>query len=73
MTVGMRAWKVRIMDHRGGAPGWGKCLLRFLVSLVSAAAAGIGFLWMLVDAEKRTWHDRASGTRLVRQSAAARE
>jgi len=66
MTVGMRAWRVRIIDDNGDRPGWGRSLLRFLVSLVSAAAAGIGFLWALGDPGKRTWHDRASGTRLVR-------
>jgi uncharacterized RDD family membrane protein YckC len=33
---------------------------------VSLAAAGLGFLWSLVDAERRTWHDLASGTVLVR-------
>jgi uncharacterized RDD family membrane protein YckC len=40
--------------------------LRFLVSLVSAGLAGLGFLWSLLDAGKRTWHDILSGTRLVR-------
>lgn len=66
MTVGMRAWRVRIEDDRGQKPGWGKATIRFLVSLLSAAALGIGFLWSLGDSRKRTWHDILSGTRLVR-------
>lgn len=66
MTVGMRAWRIRIEDEAGAAPGWGRTLLRFLVSLLSAAALGAGFLWSLLDSRKRTWHDIASGTRLVR-------
>ena len=64
MTLGMRAWRVRIESAAGGQPDWGKCLLRFLVSLLSALAAGAGFLWSLFDAEKRCWHDRLSGTAL---------
>jgi len=66
MTIGMRAWRVRIEDESGNRPGWGKSAIRFLLSLVSAAAAGTGFLWALGNAGKRTWHDILSGTRLVR-------
>lgn len=67
MTVGMRAWRVLIEREPGGAPGWGRCLLRFLVSLLSAACLGLGFWWSLFDPQKRTWHDMASGTRLLRR------
>jgi uncharacterized RDD family membrane protein YckC len=66
MTVGMRAWRVKIEDESGNRPGWGKSTIRFLASLLSAAAVGIGFAWALVDSRKRTWHDILSGTRLVR-------
>jgi uncharacterized RDD family membrane protein YckC len=66
MTVGMRAWRVKIENSDGLRPGWGSSLLRFVVSLVSAALAGLGFLWSLFDTRKRTWHDILSGTRLVR-------
>lgn len=67
MTLGMRAWKVRLVRLRGGSPGWGACLLRFAVSLLSATAAGLGFLWSLFDPQRRCWHDIASGTRLLRR------
>ena len=66
MTLGMRAWRVRIEDENGNRPGWGKSTIRFLASLLSAAAAGIGFLWALGDSRNRTWHDTLSSTRLVR-------
>lgn len=68
MTVGMRAWRVVIEEEGGSRPGWGRCLVRFTVSLFSAAAAGIGFAWSLFEPRKRTWHDMASGTRLRRLS-----
>lgn len=65
MTLGMRAWRVRLYSAKG-RPDWAQCALRFGVSLLSAASAGLGFAWILVDREKRSWHDLASNTRLVR-------
>jgi len=65
MTLGMRAWRVRIESDSGALPGWSQCLLRFLSSLFSAAFAGLGFVWPLFNRQKRTWHDLASRTRLV--------
>lgn len=66
-TLGMRAWKLRIVGPEGAPPGWRRCLLRFAVALFSWAALGLGFLWVLVDRERLAWHDRASGTRLLRR------
>ena len=66
MTVGMRAWRVVIEREDGSAPGWGACLVRFAVSLLSAACLGLGFAWSLFDPDRLTWHDRASGTRFLR-------
>ncbi|MFU8821650.1 MAG: RDD family protein [Gammaproteobacteria bacterium] len=64
-TLGMRAWKLRLEGADGRPPGWRRVLLRFATALVSWAALGLGFLWVLVDREKLAWHDRLSGTRLV--------
>jgi uncharacterized RDD family membrane protein YckC len=65
-TLGMRAWRVRIVSLDGGNVGWIASAIRFLVGLLSAAAAGLGFLYALIDPDHRCWHDLASGTRLVR-------
>jgi uncharacterized RDD family membrane protein YckC len=67
MTLGMRAWHVCVTDETGSRPGWGWCAIRFLTSILSAAPAGLGFLWSLIDADKRTWHDKVSRTRLLRR------
>ena len=66
MTVGMRAWRIRIVNEDGGLPGWGPCLTRFIVSLVSTASLGLGFVWSLFDPQQRSWHDILSRTRLLR-------
>lgn len=64
-TVGMRAWRVQLVTEGGERIGWGSSALRFLVAGVAAAAGGLGFLWSLFDPRRRTWHDLATGTRLV--------
>lgn len=64
-TLGMRAWRVRVQRYDGRGIGWYQALLRYLVAYVSWAAAGLGFLWSLVDKEKMTWHDRYSESILV--------
>jgi uncharacterized RDD family membrane protein YckC len=43
---------------------------RYLIGNVSLLLGGLGFWWALLDRDKRTWHDRASGTRLVRVAKA---
>ena len=67
MTVGMRAWKVKIINQDGGLISWPRCLLRFLAGFISVAALGIGLLWAIVDKKNRCWHDLLAATVLIRQ------
>jgi uncharacterized RDD family membrane protein YckC len=71
ITLGMRAWRTQLLFEDGAVPGWGRCLLRFLVSLLSAAVAGLGYLWALFDPQRRTWHDLASRSVLIRTAKAS--
>jgi len=64
-TPGMRAWKIRVMADDGLPLNWKQALVRYLAGLFSLGLIGCGYFWMLIDAEKCTWHDRASGTRVV--------
>jgi len=64
-TLGMQAWRVQLVTVEGGSLTMKRCLLRALGALLSAACLGLGYLWCLVDREKRYWHDMLSGTRLV--------
>lgn len=66
MTLGMRAWRVRLIDRGGGSVRWLQCLLRFFVGIVSLGVFGLGILWALYDPEKRAWHDLAANTLLIR-------
>ncbi len=64
-TLGMRAWRIRVQRYDGRGISWWQALLRYLVAYVSWVAAGLGFLWALVDKEQMTWHDRYSESVLV--------
>jgi uncharacterized RDD family membrane protein YckC len=64
-TLGMRAWRIAVVDAHGGAVGWGRWLLRFAVMLVSLAAGLLGVLWGFVDPRTRMWHDLATRTRVI--------
>ncbi|MFA5531721.1 MAG: RDD family protein [Thiohalomonadaceae bacterium] len=64
-TLGMRAWRVRVQRPDGQPITWGQAALRYLVAILSWAVLGLGFLWSLIDREKRTWHDLVSETVLV--------
>ena len=66
MTVGMRAWRVRLVGDGEQMVSWPRCLLRFLVGLVSLGAFGLGIFWALVDSKNRGWHDLAARTLLIK-------
>jgi len=71
-TLGMRPWRLRVTDASGAAPGARALWLRYAVGGVSLLLAGLGFWWAWLDRDGLAWHDRASGTRMVRSLARAR-
>lgn len=68
-TLGMSAWRVRVVGDDGKALGTGAALVRLGVSIPSILLAGLG-LW-LSDRNGLAWHDRKSHSRLVMLQKAA--
>ena len=64
-TLGMVAWRLRLERADGTLPRWSDVPKRLAAATLSLLPAGMGWWWMLVDPERRTWHDRLSGTRIV--------
>ncbi|MES2819341.1 MAG: RDD family protein [Pseudomonadota bacterium] len=64
-TLGMQVWNIRVQNADGSVISLWQALLRFLVAIPSWLCLGLGFLWMLWDEDKRTWHDRYSDSRVV--------
>lgn len=65
-TIGMRAWKLKLVRGDGTLLDWRTAALRFLLALLSLGLLGAGFWYACFDAERRTWHDRVCGTRMLR-------
>tara|TARA_E500000075_G_C6891471_1_gene269743 strand:+ start:253 stop:687 length:435 start_codon:yes stop_codon:yes gene_type:complete len=64
-TLGMQVWKIKLISPSLQTLSWQECFARLFFALVSVSMLGLGFIWMLFDHERLTWHDRASGTRVV--------
>jgi uncharacterized RDD family membrane protein YckC len=69
-TIGKRVLDIRVIDYAtGGQLGYGKAFLRWIGRIVSGAICALGYLWMIWDKEKQTWHDKIAGTVVVPTSA----
>jgi uncharacterized RDD family membrane protein YckC len=65
-TIGKRVLDIRVIDYATGGPlGYGKAFLRWIGRIVSGAICALGYLWMIWDKEKQTWHDKIAGTVVV--------
>jgi uncharacterized RDD family membrane protein YckC len=66
-TLGKRALGIRVVDARtGGAIGTGRGVGRYFARFVSSFLCGLGYLWMLWDPEKQTWHDKLVTSHVVK-------
>ena len=65
-TLGMRPWKLRVVAAGGGQPTTAALLRRYAIGSLSLLLGGLGFWWAWVDRDRLAWHDRGSGTRMVR-------
>ncbi|HEV2755889.1 MAG TPA: RDD family protein [Actinomycetota bacterium] len=65
-TLGKKALGIRVIDFGAGGPiGYGRAALRNIGSYLSGIVIGIGYLWMLWDPEKQTWHDKFANSVVV--------
>jgi uncharacterized RDD family membrane protein YckC len=65
-TVGGLVCGLEVIRSDGSPMDWSTALVRALGSFVSLIVAGLGFIWIAVDADKRAWHDKIAGTLVVR-------
>lgn len=64
-TLGMRAWRLRIVNLDGRRITVRQSLIRFFTAIPSIALFGFGIFWMLFDSRKRTLPDRLAGTQVI--------
>ena len=61
-TLGLKAWKLKILTENGQPITWMQASIRFISAMLSWSVLGLGFIWVLIDKDNRTWHDRLSRT-----------
>jgi uncharacterized RDD family membrane protein YckC len=65
-TLGKRMLGIRVVGFDSGQTiGYQRAAIRYLASIISGLCLLIGYLWMLWDREKQTWHDKVANAVLV--------
>jgi uncharacterized RDD family membrane protein YckC len=63
-TPGMRAAGLVVSNFTGGSPSRWRRLARALALLLSCSALALGLVWVFIDEDRLSWHDRISHTYL---------
>ena len=67
-TLGKRILDMRLQNRKTGENiGIGMAVVRYFVAIASGLAILIGYLWVIWDANKQTWHDKAAGSVVVKR------
>lgn len=67
-TWGKQALGLRVQDARSGKEiGFGRGLVRYVILIVGSIPLYLGWLWMIWDAQRQTWHDKAANTIIVQR------
>ncbi|MGV6826224.1 MAG: RDD family protein [bacterium] len=64
-TLGMKTWRLKLVTEEGQPVSTGAALVRYFSAVLSWLPLGLGFFWILIDKENRSWHDKLSGTKLL--------
>jgi uncharacterized RDD family membrane protein YckC len=65
-SIGKKLLNIRVIDFATGGPiGHGRAFLRWVGRILSGIPLALGYLWMLWDKEKQTWHDKIANCVVV--------
>ena len=64
-TVGMKAWRIRLVNRKKEAISVKQLLIRQLVAIPAYCLLLLGVIWQYWDKSGLNWHDHASGTKLI--------
>ncbi len=65
-TIGMQAWKIRLVSLNNSKLNAKQTYLRCLVSTLSFVCFGIGYFWILFNKNNLSWSDIVTKTRIVK-------
>lgn len=66
-TIGKKQLGIRVVDANTMQPGigTGRAVGRYFSRILSSFLCALGYLWMLWDKDKQTWHDKIVTTKVV--------
>lgn len=65
-TIGKMVMKIRVIKIDESKLTYSDALVRELSKILSTLAFSLGYLWMIWDAKKQTWHDKIARTIVVK-------
>lgn len=65
-TIGGIVCGLQVVRLDGRAVDWPTAVVRALSCFLSLIVGGLGFVWVVFDPEKQSWHDKIAGTVVVR-------
>jgi uncharacterized RDD family membrane protein YckC len=64
--LGKQFLGIKVVAAAGGQVSWVQAIVREVFKLVSSYALLLGYLWMLWDKDKQTWHDKVAKTYVIK-------
>jgi uncharacterized RDD family membrane protein YckC len=65
-TVGGIVCGLKVVRLDARPVDFATAVVRTLGAFLSMICVGLGFLWVIWDPEKQTWHDKIAGTTVIR-------
>jgi tetratricopeptide (TPR) repeat protein/DNA-directed RNA polymerase subunit RPC12/RpoP len=68
-TLGYQILGIKIISVDGKRVTLLQILIRLISSIFSELALGLGYIWLVFDKNRQTWHDKIAGTYVIRTKA----
>ena len=65
-TTGMQAWRIKLVTTDETELNINKTMLRCLISTISFACLGLGYLWILYHKDDLSWSDILTKTKVIK-------
>ncbi len=65
-TIGKRLMHIRVITATGRSPGIFAGIVREIFGKILSGVFNIGYIWMIIHPQGRTWHDMLAGTWVVK-------
>lgn len=64
-TLGLRAWKLRLVNHEHADINWKQAFIRYITACASWLVFGLGIFWCLWQKDRMTWQDLSSKSYII--------